>query len=201
MTGHFAGFRLLTASYTAAVPALLALILPLPAVGAFHVADRIVRAAAALLQPFTQVSFPRMCTLASDDGGAFRRTLRRVLVGVSLSCAFVATALFVLSVPVTEVVGGPTLQAPAQEIFRMLVWTLLPLGVSTVLGLLWLVPLRRERRFNFCICAGAVVGLLLLLSLPSHFGAVGAAAAVLGGEMSVAMMMLFFYLRSRIHAI
>ena len=197
MTAGMAIFRMVTASYSSAVPALLSLVMPLPAVAAFHVCDRLVRAVAAGFQPFTQIWFPRACLLAAKDMATFEKMTRSWLGRLSAAGAVAAAALSAFSAPLASLLAGPTLRDTSQAVLAVFPWLLLPLAASSVLGLLWLVPRRMERQFNACVGLGGISGIALLLILPRSFGAVGAAWALLVSETCVTLAMFVFYARTR----
>ncbi len=197
MTAGMATFRMVTATYSSAVPALLSLVMPLPAVAAFHVCDRLVRAVSAGFQPFTQILFPKACLLASQDTPTFEAMTRSWLWRLGVAGATAAAALSAFSGPLATLLAGPNLRETSRAVLIVFPWLLLPLGVSSVLGLLWLVPRRMERSFNVCIGLGGICGAALLLLLPRTFGAVGAAWALLVSESCVTLSMFFFYARAR----
>ena len=197
MTVGMATFRMVTATYSSAVPALLSLVMPLPAVAAFHVCDRLVRAVSAGFQPFTQILFPKACLLASQDIPTFEAMTRSWLWRLGVAGATAAAALSAFSAPLATLVAGPHLREASRAVLIVFPWLLLPLAVSSVLGLLWLVPRRMERPFNLCIGIGGICGIALLLLLPRTFGAVGAAWALLVSETCVTLAMFFIYARAR----
>jgi len=197
MTAGMAAFRMVTATYSSAVPALLSLVMPLPAVAAFHVCDRLVRAVSAGFQPFTQVWFPRACLLASKDMVIFEKMTRSWLWRLCTAGAGAAAALCAFSGPLARLLAGPDLYETTHAVLAVFPWLLLPLAASSVLGLLWLVPRRMERQFNACIGLGGISGIALLLTLPRALGAVGAAWALLVSETCVTLAMFVFYARTR----
>ncbi|MGA0611194.1 oligosaccharide flippase family protein [Caldimonas sp. KR1-144] len=185
MTGSMASFRALTTSYTAAVPALLALVVPLPGVAAFHIADRMVRAFAAPLQPLTLVLYPVQCELQQRDPIVFLRVSSRLLAMAVTSGLVAAALLFLGDDAVMQLFAGAELASSAGDVLRVLCWILAPLYGSTVLGMLWLLPLRDDQFFNRCIAVGAVMGIGLLLTLPAAYGSPGAAWSLLAAEATV----------------
>ena len=99
------------------------------------------------------------------------------------------------AVPLARAFASPALTDLTEMFLRVLPWLLLPLALSSVLGLLWLVPRRLENQFNVCIGFGAAASVILLLTLSSWIGAVGAAWALLAGECCVTLAMFTIYAR------
>lgn len=66
------------------------------------------------------------------------------------------------------------------------------IGISNVLGLQYLLPLKKDKKYTLSITIGAVVNLILNLALIYAFKSFGACIATIVAELSVTSAMLFF---------
>ncbi|MBQ4381551.1 MAG: flippase [Oscillospiraceae bacterium] len=116
--------------------------------------------------------------------------------GIGLSADFV----WITAIPLTVFFlldGGPVLEllyghAPegSPESLRWLILTLIPIGVTNLLGMQILTPLGRERAVMWSVTAGAAVDLAADLVLIPLLGAPGAALGTLLAELAVLAVQL-----------
>lgn len=86
---------------------------------------------------------------------------------------------------------------PAVSAMQIIMPTLLFIGLSNILGIQILVPMGKETAVLLSIVVGAVVDLVLNIALIPSYGAVGAAAANMAAEASVAAVQ-FVILRKEV---
>lgn len=80
---------------------------------------------------------------------------------------------------------------PVNRIMIMLSGLCLAIGMSSVLGVQYLVPTGRDKTFTLTVTAGAIVNTVLNIPLIIFFGAFGAAIATIIAECSVTGVQLF----------
>jgi O-antigen/teichoic acid export membrane protein len=194
VTRELAQFRALTATYTTVIPAVLGARLAPAYVAPFFVAERFVRAILAGLVPATQIAFPRMCELRTKDA---RRHALLVGVGLYVVAAagvVVSVAVVLLSRRIAAVLAPVDLAPDVTRHLANLIWIVPLLALSTVLGNLYLLPRGKDRLFTRIILASAITGILLVWTLPSHYGAAGAVVAIVGAEIVATGAMMCVYL-------
>lgn len=185
-------FRGAVSLYTTANAALLRLFVPSIHVAYYANADRLANAGRGLVQPVTQLLFPRISYLSRHDMAQARRLMRRsftLLLGLSVAVAVGAALVAPWFIPwfFGEV------YRPTTRIFQMLCVTFPLVTVSSVLGLQWMVPNGLDRAFNTIILMGGAFSLSLLVLLVPRQGELGMAWAVILSEAGISLAM-FVYL-------
>lgn len=121
----------------------------------------------------------------------FRRITSHALSFVVMM-ALPLTVYFILFAP--EAVGfisGPE-YAPVVTPMRLIMPTVLLIGLSNILGMQILVPTDRERKVLTAVATGATVDFVLNLLLIPYLGASGAAIGTLAAESAVVLVEAFF---------
>jgi len=164
------------------------------AVGFFGGAERIVRAAISLLQPFNQAFLPRISFLHHGDPRAADRVVKQgflVMGGIGAAMSLSALAGAPLLV---RVLLGPAYGA-AVPIVRLLAVLPLLVSINGVLGIFWAVPFGRERGFLAAILAAGVTNLALAALLVPRYGPAGMALATVAAEVVVLAVLSTLYSR------
>jgi polysaccharide transporter, PST family len=180
--------------YTSANAFLLGLLAPAREVSFFGAGERIVRAASLLLGPLSQALYPRVSNLVAHDRERASVLIRRSLLPfVGLGVAM-GVALIVLAPLITRVVFGPE-YAPVASVIRVLAIVPMLLGVGTVLGLQWALPMGMDRIYTRFVLFAGVLNVVLAVTLVPHYGAVGMAVASVLAEASVEVGLVWLVLR------
>jgi len=164
------------------------------AVGFFGGAERIVRAAINLLQPFNQAFLPRISYLHRSDPHAADRVVRQgflVMGGIGAAMSLTAVAGAPLLV---RVLLGPAYGA-AVPIVRLMAVLPLLVSINGVLGIFWAVPFGRERGFLSAILAAGATNLTLAALLVPRYGPAGMALAAVAAEIAVFCVLMTLYAR------
>lgn len=180
--------------YTTLAPLALGLMSGTTAVSYFSLADRLRTAGQSLLSPIATALFPRLSHLYASDLATATRLARRgflLTLGVSL---LISVALFALAGPVVQLLGGAEFES-AVPVLRVLSALPLIVGLSNVFGVQVMLANGRSRPFNIVLGGAAVLGLLVIWPLTHAFGALGAAASVVGVEFFVTTAMAAYLSR------
>lgn len=188
-------FRSSVSLYTTGNAFLLGLFVDPSAVGVYAGAERISRSFLGLMNPVSQALYPRINNLVAKSRREAAALARKaMLIVVSLAC-LIAFTLVILAPLIVNVILGPNFEGSVL-ILRLLA-TLLPLiAGSNVLGIQWMLPLRRDRAFNSIIAAAGLMNLILAYLLAPHLQGPGMALAVVGSEVFVTIS-CFVYLQTR----
>lgn len=158
--------------------------------GYYNGADRIARAFVGVLQPVNRALYPRFNRAAHSGLSEARALLPvgfRLVGGAGLVLCLVAA----LGAPLwVRVLLGPEFE-PAVPVLRILALLSLVVAFNLVLGILWLLPLGRDRSFNTIVIGGAALNALLIALLVPRYGSLGMAGAVVLAEVAVFMGLLF----------
>jgi polysaccharide transporter, PST family len=182
--------------YTAANSFILGLMALPREVGFFGAGERMVRAGSLLLGPVSQALYPRVSNLAVRDRERADALIRRSFlpfVGMGLA---LGGLLWIFAPWLTRVVLGPE-YAPVATIIRILAFIPPLLGLGTVLGLQWALPMGHDRAYSrFVLFAGAVNVVLAVLLVP-RFGALGMAVSAVVAEACVEAGLVWLLVRER----
>ncbi len=91
---------------------------------------------------------------------------------------------------------SPWFFGPGYDKVPMLIMILSPLaiiiGLSNVLGIQYLLPLKMDNKYTFSVTFGAIVNLVLNLFLITFYWSIGACIATISAELSITLVMLYF---------
>jgi polysaccharide transporter, PST family len=180
--------------YTSANAFLLGLLAPAREVSYFGAGERIVRAASLLLGPLSQALYPRVSNLVAHDRQRASALIRRSLLPFVGLGVVMGVGLIVLAPLLTRVVFGPE-YAPVASVIRVLAVVPMLLGVGTVLGLQWALPMGMDRVYTRFVLVAGALNVVLAVTLVPHYGAVGMAVAAVLAEASVEVGLVWLVLR------
>ena len=184
---------------TSALTYLLTLFVSADQVGFFAVAERLAALVLSLMAPAGQVLVATVAVrLSSREGETQAYTLMRK------SCVFMAyfgvaacLGALMLSPYLIPVIFGRGFDSSIRimQIFALM----FPFAAfSQVVKLCVLFPLRQDKLLAMSTMAGAMFNVLAILLLAAEFGAVGAAAARLLGEIATATILLVILVRQQL---
>ncbi|AFZ66507.1 oligosaccharide flippase family protein [Deinococcus peraridilitoris] len=188
-------FRGGVALYTSANAFVLRLFLPAASVANFVNAERLANAGKSLLQPVSQLLFPRVTHLIQSDRPRARHlTARSLMLMTAVGCLGAGLA-FMLAPLIVPVVFGPGYERSVNAL-RILSLSIPFVAVSNVLGLQWMLPLGLDRVFNGIIISAGVLNIALAVLLVRAFGLTGMSGAVVVSEGFAAVAMLLYLARA-----
>lgn len=180
--------------YTSANAFVMGLMAAPREVSFFGAGERVVRAGSTLLSPLSQAIYPRVSHLVVEDRERAARLIRRSLIPfIGLGIAL-GVALIVAAPLLTRVVFG-TDYAPVVGVIRILAVIPPLLGLGTVLGIHWALPMGMDRLYVRFVLGAGVLNLVLAVALVPRFGALGMAIAAVAAEASVEAGLVWLALR------
>ena len=146
------------------------------------------------------VALPRATALwAAGDRDGFERLAQRTLRFICLLQAAVTVLLMLAARWVVLFVAGDGYLG-AVPAFRILLLTLLPIGVSNIIGGQVLIPAGKERRLLVAEVAGALLNTVCNVALIPVYGIEGAAASTVAAEVIV-MLLAYRYAWKDLHVV
>jgi PST family polysaccharide transporter len=167
------------------------LILGPTAAGLFALADRLRSAMTNILGPITTAVFPFVCRLSAQPITHEESQLKRLLFLLIMTIAIMLSVfLFVFAPLIVSIVAGPAF-SESVPIVRIMAAVPVFVALSNILGVQTMVPLGMDRILTLIFAFTALVNFGGLLILSNAFGLHGAALAVLGSEIFVALLLIF----------
>ena len=160
---------------------ILGLFAPAEAVGFYAGAEKISRAFMGLLAPVHQSLYPRFSHLVKNDRPTARRLARLTLLVMSAMGALSSLVVFLAAPRIVRIILGKGF-APTIPVLRIMAALIFLDAVSTMLGMLWMVPLGLDRSFSRIVLAAGILNLALALTLAPHFAQIGVACATVAAE-------------------
>lgn len=186
-------FRISVGIYTTANAALLRLFVPSTQVSYYANADRLATAGKSMVQPVTQLLFPRVSSLIRSDIMLARRVLKKTFI-VLIATSLTVTTMAILIAPYFIPWFFGASYSSTISLFQLLSLTFPIVATSNILGIQWMIPNGMDRAFNTIIVLTGIVDIIFLVLLVPHFGAKGMVLTVIITECFVAAAM-FFYLQ------
>lgn len=174
--------------YTICVPIIIGVLAAPAAVGYYSAGDKVRAAVQSLLAPIGVAAFPQFSRQMHGHRAEGLRAARRLLTLQVLLGLAASAAILVLAEPVIRRFVGEQF-LPAVPAAQLLGLCIVAVGVSNTLGMQIMLPLEMERTFAAILGACAALGLLATALCCLWWQATGAAAAVLGTEVLVALAM------------
>jgi len=182
--------------YTIGNAFILGLFAPTVIVGYYAAAEKISRAAFALLNPINQALYPRVVRLIHQSPLDAARLVKRSMVLLGIAGGCIGMLLFAFAPWIVRIFLGKSYY-PAAPMLEVL--ALLPLLVSLncVFGLLWMLPLGMDRSFNTIVLMAGLLNLGLATLLAPAFSGQGMAWAVVAAELYVVIAMYYWLSRNK----
>jgi polysaccharide transporter, PST family len=165
---------------------LLGLFVSPQAVGFYAGAEKITHALMRLLVPIHQSLYPRLSHLAHHDRPVANRLAGLSLLLMSSMGAVMSLAAFFGAPWAVQIILGKNFAASVPVLRIMAPLPFLD-AVSTMLGVLWMLPLRMDRQFNKVVLAAGALNIGLAVALAPRFAQLGMASAVVIVEAFVAV--------------
>ena len=163
-------------------------------VGLFGGAERIIRAGISMLQPLSQAFFPRLSHSAVKDLEEAGRLLGLSLVWIGGLSLIMGATSFLAAPILVNILLGPGYES-AVPILQALSVLVPIIGVGTVFGIQWALPLGFELPFSGLVVLAGALNLVLAFLLVPRFGGMGMASSVVSAEALVACGLVVVFLR------
>jgi len=190
-------FRAVISLYTSANAFILGLFVPAQQVGYYAGAERLTKALLALVEPLNRVFMPRFSYLLSHFPQDAERLFRRNTLLMGFLGTLGMVAVWAFSPLAVTLLLGPGYEG-AVPLMRVLALLLLPIALSNLWGIQWMLAHRLDRPFNFIILLAGVLNLVLALLLVPRFGALGMAWGLVLVECWVTGAILVYLVRQRL---
>lgn len=161
-------------------------------VGIYSVATKVNKLVLTLVVSVGTVLLPRLSFLSGNENRKdFLALFYKSLDFVFLMAFPCCIGLFVLAEPITVLLSGENFleSVPCMKMMNPII---LVIGISNCIGVQLLFPLGKERLVLVSDFFGALINILLNLSLIKKYGGFGAAVATICAEFTVASIQLFF---------
>lgn len=117
-----------------------------------------------------------------------------VIVAIKL---LVTAICYIFSLQIVTIIGGESYTG-AQDAFRILLFSLIPIGISNILGGMVLIPAGCERYLLYAQVAGAVLNFIANLFFIPMWSIQGAAITTVASEVVVTVICLY-YTKEKLH--
>ncbi|MFL6353277.1 MAG: flippase [Bryobacteraceae bacterium] len=168
---NLAGF-----AYSATTVVILGLVAGKAEVGYYSAAEKLIRAASALLGPFTQALYPHLTVLRAQSRDSALRLIRKSLSWVTVIGFTASVMTLCLAGPIGRIVFGAAF-APSINVLRCLSPLPFLYGLSSVFGNLTLIVFEIDSSMSRILSRCAAINALLSCGFSAMWGAVGAATA------------------------
>jgi O-antigen/teichoic acid export membrane protein len=162
--------------------------------GCYEQANKMVKMLLVVVTSLGTVVVPRMATLHAQGN---TKTIQQYMLR---SFSFVFLVAFPMCIGLSCIASvfvpiffgnGYDTVVPLLKIFSLL---FIVIGLNNVIGIQYLIPIKKEHVFTYTVVAGAVCNFVLNLFLIRKFGATGAAIASVAAE-AVITLLQFIYIR------
>jgi PST family polysaccharide transporter len=163
-------------------------------VGYYSAAEKIVRAAVAVLGPISQAAYPRFAKMAVESKEMALRWARRMLLLMGGVGFLITAAIFACSGLIVHLVLGARFQASG-PVMRILALLPLLVAISNVLGIQILFPFRQDRVVLVSVTTGGLVNVALAFLLAPVFQARGMAVSAVVAEFLVTATQIYYIVK------
>lgn len=188
-------FKFTVSLYTSANAFVVGLILSPAQVGIYAGAEKITKAIVGFWTPLSNVIYPRINNLLKVNFPKAKKLMRLVAVVYAVVSIALTLLLFIGAEFLTHLILGEAF-AQSTDIIRLLSPIVFLIAMSNVTGILWLLPLKRDRQFNYIIITAGIINIVLGVPFTIFWGPIGMALSVLLTEFFVTASC--FYLISKI---
>jgi polysaccharide transporter, PST family len=188
-------FRSSVSLYTVGNSFILGMFVAPEYVGYYAGAEKITKLLVGLFDPITQTMFPRLSYLVDHARAEAQRLARHAFVFVLAGGTVAAVGLFLSAPTIVRIALGAGF-GPAVPALRILSVLPIVVGLSSVLGIQWMLPLRMDRVFNYIILSAGLINIILAVALAPRYAHLGMAWAVVVAEVFVTFTMYVYVRRA-----
>lgn len=184
-------FRGSVALYTSANAFILGLFAGPSAAGIYAAAERISKAFLGLMNPVSQALYPRINSLVARSLNEAASLARKATYLVMSAAGALALLVLAGARAIVRILLGPEF-ADAVFVLRLLAALIPLIAASNLLGMQWMLPLRRDAAFNRVIITAGLINIALACILAPGLQAPGMALAVIVSEAYVTFACLYY---------
>lgn len=189
-------FRLTVSLYTSSNSLIVGLITNTSLTGLYAGSEKIIRAFAGIWAPLNSVLFAKMSELTSKNFNYAKKIFKLILVTYMILGLILSLILFIGAKKITILILGENF-IDAIMIIKIQCFIIFLIAGSNALGLLWLVPLRKDKEFNKIISVAGLINIILGIILTYSFSIYGMAFSVLIVELFVTLSCFYTILKNR----
>ena len=188
--------RVVISSYTNFIPIAIGWFAGPSALGLFSIADRVRLLLQSFMQPVSQVLFPRMSWLFSNDILTARFLLKKSLIW----CFFLSTALsisaYFIGDKIIFLLAGEDF-SDAYDVLKILLFIPPVISISGIIGLQYMLPKGLNKDFLLIVGFGALVFILSAKFFIENYYVLGASYLILFVEIIISLLMIFYLYRNK----
>ncbi|MEH7437940.1 polysaccharide biosynthesis C-terminal domain-containing protein [Neobacillus drentensis] len=154
--------------------------------------QKIIRIAPTIVSALSTVMMPRIATLIvqSDDKTA-KKYLEKSFLYTSMFSIGLAFGLVGIAKEFVPWFFGEEF-INVTKVFYLSSWMIIPIGVFNVLGVQYLIATNQDKKYTISLFVAAICALFFYVFLIPNFGYKGASIATLCGELTAALIQVYF---------
>ncbi|AIX73217.1 oligosaccharide flippase family protein [Mixta calida] len=155
------------------------------ALGYYAVGDKVVRASNSIFYAFQQATYPYFCE--KKESKKFSLLLLFLVVSAMIGVLVINY--------MSDYIATILLHAEYDgKVFQYISWSLIPMAISGMIGVNYLLANGMNKTFSVLLFSGAVINLILLFLLSQKYSWQGAVFAMIGTETFIALTMTIIYI-------
>lgn len=167
-------------------------------VGYYTTAFKIYTIILGLFTSFTNVMLPRMSALlAEGKKDRFEDLINQSFRAICMFSIPVIICCMILTPEIIYVISGQGYEGAIIPM-RIIMPAALFVGIAQVLALQILAPMKKDKMLFIASIVGAVISIIINITLVPYFGSTGSAIVLLSSEMAVTTTYIIYILRHRI---
>lgn len=191
-------FRSAVSLYAVSNAFILGLFKSTEIVGYYATPEKITRAILQLMSPLTQTLYPRITHLLGQNPSQAAVLARKALLLFGVGGVLAGTLVFAFAFQIIHLAMGEHYVQNAVPVLQILALTIPMIALSTILGVLWMIPLRLDAAFNAIILSAGLLNVTIALFTAPHYGDTGMAWTVVFSETVVTLSMFLVLRRKRL---
>lgn len=176
--------------YSSTAVVLLGLVAGNVQVGYYSAADKLIKAAGALINPVTQALYPHLNSRRAKSPESVLPLIRKTLLWVGTMTLVASLGIAAFANPVGSILFGPKF-GPSVVVLRCMAPLLFLLGLNNILSTQTMMVFGMDRIVSRIILICAIATGSLTLWLARYWGAPGAALATVGGALLMTIQTVF----------
>lgn len=167
-------------------------------VGYYTTAFKLYSVVLGFFTAFTNVMLPRMSSLlANGEKDRFQELVNRSFSMMATCCIPLILCSMILAPQIIYILSGPGYEGAILPM-RIIMPAAFAVGMAQVLAIQVLMPMKKDKVLLVASIIGAVVSLTINLTLVSYLKSIGTAVVLVGSEMIVTVVYIFYVLRYKI---
>lgn len=167
-------------------------------VGYYTTAFKLYSVILGLFTAFTNVMLPRMSALlAGGEKAYFQQLVNKSFTIVAMFSIPMILCCLILAPQIIYILSGEGYEGAVLPM-RIIMPAVLFVGVAQVLAIQVLIPMKKDKILLIASIIGAIVSITVNLSLVPYLKSIGTAIVLIGSEMMVTIVYIFYVLRYKI---